>query len=140
MPYSPERVREKAVNKKNNQKISTGQGGARPGAGRKKGIPNKRTQEQVESVKATGMTPLEYLTSVYQSPLPPELTEAVEKNKLDADVIQAIAGWHARRIDAAKAAAPFVHPKLVSMHSTDNNKKQSFREWVEEQEASVKNS
>lgn len=113
--------------------------GAKPGerrGGRRKGTPNKKTQQQIEAVKATGMTPLEYLTSVYQSPLPPELAEAVEKNKLDADVITAIAGWHAKRLDAAKAAAPYVHPKLVSMHSTDNKKKQTFREWLEEQEAS----
>lgn len=117
--------------------------GAKPGerrGGRKKGVPNKNKQAEIEAIKQTGMTPLEYLTAVYQSPLPPELAEAVEQNKLDAEVIQAIAGWHAKRLDAAKAAAPYVHPKLVSMHSTDNNKKQSFREWVEEQEASAKNS
>lgn len=114
--------------------------GAKPGerrGGRKKGVPNKNKQAEIEAIKKTGMTPLEYLTSVYQSPLPPELAEAVEKNKLDVEAIQAIAGWHAKRLDAAKAAAPYVHPKLVSMHSTENEKKQSFRAWVEEQEASA---
>lgn len=117
--------------------------GSKPGerrGGRKKGVPNKDKQAEIEAIKKTGMTPLEYLTSVYQSPLPPEISEAIAKNKLDVETIQAVSGWHARRLDAAKAAAPYVHPKLVSMHSTDNNRKQSFQEWVEEQEASVKTS
>lgn len=67
--------------------------GSKPGerrGGRVKGTPNKKTAEQIEAVKATGMTPLEYLTSVYQNPLAEE----------------------ARRIDAAKAAAQYVHAKL----------------------------
>lgn len=74
---------------KNNQPKSN-RGGKRSGAGRPKGAPNKRTAEQVEAVKATGMTPLEYLTSVFQD--------------VGAD--------EARRIDAAKAAAPYCHAKL----------------------------
>ena len=73
----------------NNQPISN-RGGKRAGSGRPKGAPNKRTAEQVEAVKATGMTPLEYLTSVFQD-------EGVDE---------------ARRIDAAKAAAPYCHAKL----------------------------
>lgn len=68
-------------------------GGARPGAGRPAGARNKRTVEQVEAIEASGMTPLEYLTSVYQDP--------------GAD--------ESRRIDAAKAAAPYVHAKLSSV-------------------------
>lgn len=70
-------------------------GGARPGAGRPKGAQNKRTIEQVEAVKATGMTPLEYLTSVYQD-------ESADE---------------AKRIDAAKAAAPYIHPKLTNIEA-----------------------
>lgn len=71
-------------------------GGNRPGAGRPKGSQNRTTVEQIEAVKATGMTPLEYLTSVYQ------------------DVGQD----EAKRIDAAKAAAPYVHAKLNSVELT----------------------
>lgn len=65
-------------------------GGNRPGAGRPAGASNKRTLEQVEAIEASGLTPLEYLTSVYQD--------------INAD--------EAKRIDAAKAAAPYVHAKL----------------------------
>ena len=68
-------------------------GGNRPGAGRPAGSQNKRTAEQVEAVKATGMTALEYLTSVYQD----------------------VAQDEGKRIDAAKAAAPYVHAKLNSV-------------------------
>lgn len=68
-------------------------GGSRPGAGRPAGAQNKRTIEQVEAIAASGLTPLEYLTSVYQ----------------DAGADEA------KRIDAAKAAAPYVHAKLNSV-------------------------
>jgi len=68
-------------------------GGFRPGAGRPAGAQNKRTIEQAEAIIASGMTPLEYLTSVYQDP--------------NAD--------EAKRIDAAKAAAPYIHAKLNSV-------------------------
>lgn len=70
--------------------------GAKPGerrGGRAKGTRNKKTEAQIEAVKEQGMTPLEYLTSVYQS-------DAVELSQ---------------RIDAAKAAAPYVHAKLASV-------------------------
>lgn len=71
-------------------------GGKRPGAGRPRGARNKRTLEQVEAVVASGLTPLEYLTSVFQD--------------VNAD--------QAKRIDAAKAAAPYVHPRLNSTELT----------------------
>lgn len=74
------------------------QGGKRPGAGRPKGSRNKRTVEVIEAVKSTGMTPLEYLTSVYQD----------------------VSRDEAKRIDAAKAAAPYVHAKLNSVELSGN--------------------
>lgn len=68
-------------------------GGKRPGAGRPKGAVNKRTAIQTAAIEASGMTPLEYLTSIYQD----------------------IAADEAKRLDAAKAAAPYVHAKLASI-------------------------
>jgi len=68
-------------------------GGKRPGAGRPKGSINKRTAEKVAAIEASGMTPLDYLTSIYQD--------------VGAD--------KARRLDAAKAAAPYVHAKLSTI-------------------------
>lgn len=69
-----------------------GTGGKREGAGRKKGIPNKRTAEVVAKIEAAGITPLEYLLTVVRD----------EKES------------RAVRMDAAGKAAPYVHPKLAS--------------------------
>lgn len=65
-------------------------GGARPGSGRKPGTRNKRTEEQMQAVEASGLTPLEYLLSVMR------------------DISQETG----KRVDAAKAAAPYVHARL----------------------------
>jgi hypothetical protein len=66
-------------------------GGKRLGAGRKAGSATTKTREIANAV-AEGLTPLEYLTSVFRD--------------LNAD--------EAKRIDAAKAAAPYVHPRLTA--------------------------
>lgn len=68
-------------------------GGARPGAGRKPGVPNKRTAEKTAEIEASGLTPLDYLLSVMRDEL------------LDREA----------RVDAAKAAAPYVHAKLAAV-------------------------
>lgn len=64
--------------------------------GRKKGTPNKRTAAlaaRAEAAAQDGISPLEYLLSVMRDPA------AEEKD----------------RLEAAKAAAPYVHPKLSSI-------------------------
>lgn len=76
------------------EKKSTGiKGGKREGAGRKPGVPNKRTAEIQAEVEASGMTPLEFLLSV--------MRDTVNEPK--------------ERLSAAIAAAPYVHPKLSSV-------------------------
>lgn len=70
-------------------------GGARPGAGRKAGAATKRTREIADAV-SEGLTPLEFLTNIYR------------------DVSEDMA----RRVDAAKAAAPYVHAKLANIEMT----------------------
>ena len=64
-------------------------GGARPGAGRKPGGRNRITQEAVAKASG-GLSPLDYLLGIVRD----EGEEA------------------SRRIDAAKAAAPYCHAKL----------------------------
>ena len=61
-------------------------GGSRPGAGRPRGSRNQKTLEQVQAVEQGGITPLEYLLQVMR-----------DTNR-DEQV----------RLEAAKAAAPFV--------------------------------
>lgn len=68
-------------------------GGARPGAGRPKGKPNRTNAEREAAIKASGLTPLDYLLSVLR-----DEAKAPEM-----------------RVDAAKAAAPYVHPRLASV-------------------------
>jgi hypothetical protein len=76
------------------EKVSTKpKGGARPGSGRKPGIANRRTAEQVAAASASGITPLEYMLSVMR---------ASETDPRD-------------RLVAAQAAAPYIHAKLSSI-------------------------
>jgi hypothetical protein len=75
-------------------------GGSRSGAGRKKGsVTAHRKLANEATVRAVGndVTPLEYLLAVMRT---------------DSD--------DARRLDAAKAAAPYVHPKLSSVEMNAN--------------------
>lgn len=69
-------------------------GGARPGAGRKKNGSNKLTAEAAAKA-SEGLSPLDYLLSV----------------------VRDIGADEARRIDAAKAAAPYCHPKRAAVDS-----------------------
>lgn len=73
-------------------------GGKREGAGRPKGAKNKKTEEQIAAVQETGITPLEYLLEVMR-----------DESRDDKD-----------RTEAAKAAAPYVHPKLTSTELNAN--------------------
>jgi hypothetical protein len=61
--------------------------------GRKKGVPNKASIKRAEAVAASGLTPLEYMVSTMRDPDTEPHT----------------------RLDAAKAAAPYIHPKLAAM-------------------------
>ncbi len=92
------------------EKLSNNQsrGGARPGAGRKKGLPNKKTAQAQAQTEASGITPLEYLLSIMREP-------AQEPRE---------------RLAAAVAAAPYVHAKLsaVSMTGDINHAHRGFVE------------
>ena len=68
-------------------------GGRRPGAGRKPGSMNRCTREALARAEATGITPLEYMLQVMRDPETPI----------------------PRRDDMAKAAAPYLHPRLNAM-------------------------
>ena len=76
----------------NNQDKSS-YGGARKGAGRKPGAATTKTREIANQSIAAGLTPLEDLLNGMRS----EETDPRE------------------RLDAAKSAAPYIHPKLSSV-------------------------
>ena len=68
-------------------------GGAREGAGRKPGVPNKVTAQREAEIAQSGLTPLEYMLSILR-----------DENQEDA-----------ARFEAAKQAAPYCHAKLAAM-------------------------
>ena len=93
-------------------------GGARPGSGRKKGQRNKATeirQELFARATAEGMSPLEYLIMVMRDPS----EEA------------------GRRLDAAKAAAPFVHPRLAAIEHSGSVATKSTYECTDDELAAL---
>jgi len=67
--------------------------------GRQKGTPNKATARREREIAKSGLTPLEYMLKVMRN------------EKADP----------ARRDDMAKAAAPYVHPKLAAVQHTGRN-------------------
>lgn len=67
--------------------------GLKTGGGSRKGRPNKATAKREAEIAASGLTPLDFMLSVMRD----ESRETAE------------------RLDAARAAAPFVHPKLSAI-------------------------
>lgn len=78
-------------------------GGAREGAGRKPGGQNAKSAAIAQKAAAAGITPLEYMLDLMREELPEE-----------ADATVKIA-HKALRFEAAKAAAPYVHPRLTAL-------------------------
>lgn len=68
--------------------------------GRQKGSRNHRTEAQAAAIENSGLTPLDYMLTVLRDPAQ------------EYDV----------RLDAAKAAAPYVHPKLANIELTGKDK------------------
>lgn len=79
--------------------------------GRRKGVPNRKTAEMVAAIESSGLTPLEYMLSVLRAPLDP-----------NEDVRLQVAREN-MRMEAAKAAAPYVHPKLANIELSGNKDK-----------------
>lgn len=80
---------------KKSKELNT-RGGSRKGAGRKAGSLTKRTQEIVAKSVAEGISPLEYMLQVLRD-------EAADRDE---------------RMEAAKSAAPYIHPRLAAIEHT----------------------
>lgn len=71
-------------------------GGSKPGerrGGRSKGVPNRATAAKAAAIAASGLTPLDFLLGVMRD------------TGLELE----------SRIDAGKAVAPYIHPKLANI-------------------------
>lgn len=84
-------------------------GGKRAGAGRKKGIQNKLNGALREKLNAAGIAPLEFMLQVMRNP--------------DQDL--------AVRLETAKAAAPYLHPRLQAVEYKDEKNATTQRWRVE---------
>lgn len=94
-------------------------GGFRKGAGRKKGVKNKVTEAIKRRVLAdTKLMPLEFLLSLMREERPVQ-----RPNEDIAVYLFRLKCWQNDRLEAAKAAAPYVHPRLESIeHKGDPDK------------------
>ena len=84
-------------------------GGSRPGSGRVKGSKNKATLKRAEVALLaldTGITPLEYMLDIMRAPIPDDVNTEVRTLLIG------------QRFEAAKAAAPYVHPRLAAVEHT----------------------
>ena len=70
-----------------------------PGSGRKKGSLNKAAAKREKEIAKSGKTPLQFLL------------DRMRENKAEMG----------ERVDCAKAAAPYVHPKLASVELGGKN-------------------
>lgn len=68
-------------------------GGLRPGAGRPKGAASVKTRDIADNAAAEGITPLEFMLQIMRD--------------VGEDSV--------RRLDAAKSAAPYIHPRLATL-------------------------
>ncbi|NND46039.1 MAG: hypothetical protein HKN55_00115 [Woeseiaceae bacterium] len=85
---------------------------ARKRPGRPKGARNKRTEAQIRQIEESGLTPLQYFASIYQDQSMPE----------------------SMRLQAAQAAAPFVHPRLsTSEVHTVSDENRSIEDFSDEE-------
>jgi hypothetical protein len=69
-------------------------------------VPNKKTNAIIKAARESGIMPLDYMLNVMRREIPkdcaPEVVVAMEN----------------MRFEAAKAAAPYLHPKLSSVEHT----------------------
>ena len=83
-------------------------GGARPNAGRKPGTLNRFNRELLERAIEGGQLPLDYML------------EIMRDQSLDTRL----------RIDAAKAAAPYVHQKLSAISVDVTTPELTHEQWL----------
>jgi hypothetical protein len=91
-----------------------GAGGKRPGAGRKRGSPNKASVSRELAAQATGMTPRDVMLAAMRHWFARAEAYRVAGNRKLNDL------YLGRAVSAAKDAAPFIHPKAGGAPSPDD--------------------
>lgn len=91
-------------------------GGKKPGAGRKSGVPNKISREDREKARASGILPLEVILRQMRKYHDQAERLATSKKATTEQVQEA----EDRALTAAKEAAPYLHHKLQAIqHKTE---------------------
>lgn len=90
----------------NNQTKSNGRGGARKGAGRPAGSATSKTRAIADKAADEGITPLEFMLNIMRRE---------PADDLDPKLAVEMLGM---RFEAAKAAAPYIHPRLAAVEHT----------------------
>jgi len=81
-------------------------GGKRPGAGRKKHVPNKASAAREQEAQATGLTPRDVMLAAMR-----QLWDLAEKNKRNRKLNE---HYIRGAVDVAKHLAPYLHPRISS--------------------------
>jgi hypothetical protein len=89
-----------------------GPGGKREGAGRKKGVPNKRSEKAIEIAEKTGIMPLDFALEGMRFHHDIITRERAKGKDADEKVIRA--EFAAGRVYASDAA-PYLHAKLQAI-------------------------
>lgn len=123
----------RVVHQVNKDKRGTN-GGARQGAGRKKGAATEKTRKIADKLAEDGgVTPLEYMLEVLRE-TPDKLRAELKAGKIERDeFLLRLKMLTDRRDWAAEKAAPYIHPRLASIDATV--KKDEHAEWLALMEA-----
>jgi hypothetical protein len=94
-------------------------GGARPGAGRKKGQLSSKNQEAIERAKASGIMPMDVLLNDmrYFHKLAEEVLAKFDGHATaeeNMELFKQAAALKSIARDCASAVSPYIHPKLSS--------------------------
>jgi hypothetical protein len=81
-------------------------GGAGRGQGRKAGSATKKTRDIADRAAAEGVTPLEFMLQVMRTEPDISLDPKIYASAMEM------------RFEAAKAAAPYIHPRLAAIEHT----------------------
>jgi hypothetical protein len=89
------------------------EGGARPNAGRKAGVPNKDRRKAIAKAEAGGIMPLDLMLKVMRKH---DALATLAEKKGDKDEAQ---GQWTMAAERARDAAPYLHPRLQSITQKD---------------------
>lgn len=87
-------------------------GGKRSGAGRKARTPNKASQKRQQEIAESGPTPLDAIIKKMRFHLSIFDMETAKGDEADGKALSAALD---KAVEAARDAAPYVHPRLASI-------------------------